>query len=147
MKPSETRFYTVEIAIEFPPELLREATELYVGAQWISDAGQGGFLEQALRNSGAVAVAWNQEHQLIGMARALSDMVSDAYIQDVVVRPDFRRIGVGGALVKTLISELRRHQVDWIGLIGVPGTEHFYNQLGFTAQRDHTFWRWQEKTE
>ena len=78
--------------------------------------------------------------KLIGIARALSDGVSDAYIQDVTVSEDFRGRGIGGRLVTVLSEELSSRGIDWIGLVGVPGTEHFYSSLGFEAQGGHTLW-------
>ena len=75
------------------------------------------------------------------MGRALSDNVSDAYIQDIAVSPAFRKHGIGGEIVRTIIAELRRRGVDWIALVGEPGTERFYRELGFEAKPDHTFWK------
>ena len=65
------------------------------------------------------------------MGRALSDGVSDAYIQDIVVRTDYRGQGWGQKIVSFLVRELRTAGVDWIGLIGAPGTKDFYEKLGF----------------
>ena len=31
--------------------------------------------------------------------------------------------------------------VDWIALVGEPGTEDFYRSLGFRAPAGFTFWR------
>ena len=77
----------------------------------------------------------------MGMGRALSDGCSDAYIQDVVVDPGFRGRGIGGKIVMFLVGELRARGVDWIALVGEPGTEAFYRSLGFAAPEGFTFWR------
>ena len=98
------------------------------------------FLGAALGNSCAVAAAYDGK-RLIGMGRALGDGVSDAYIQDVVVATEYRKRGIGGAIVRTLVAELRRRGVDWIGLVGAPGTENFYRSLGFAAPAGFTFWQ------
>ena len=131
----ETRIET-----EFPPELLRAAARLYRIAGWVDDEDGCGFLAAALGNSCAVCVG-RCEGRVIGMGRALGDGVSDAYIQDVVVDPEFRRRGVGGAIVRALAAELRGRGVDWIGLVGAPGTEEFYRSLGFESPAGFTFWR------
>jgi spermidine synthase len=39
----------------------------------------------------------------------------------------------GGEIVRLLIRELKAKGVDWIGLIGEPGTEKFYSRLGFSV--------------
>ena len=128
------------IETEFPPELLRAAARLYRIAGWVDENDDCGFLAAALGNSCAVCVAYC-DGKVVGMGRALGDGISDAYIQDVVVDPDFRRRGVGGAIVRTLVAELRTRGVDWIGLVGEPGTEEFYRSLGFKSPDGFTFWR------
>ncbi|WP_321416028.1 GNAT family N-acetyltransferase [uncultured Desulfobacter sp.] len=77
------------------------------------------------------------EKKLIGMGRALSDLCSDAYIQDVVVLSDYQKLGIGSMIVKFLVEELKKRGVDWIGLIGEPGTRSFYEHLGFRRMKDY----------
>jgi spermidine synthase len=69
------------------------------------------------------------------------DLVSDAYIQDVVVLRQFRGCGIGGQIIQTLINGLKKNGVDWIGLIGEPGTGRFYESLGFRPMAGHTPYR------
>lgn len=128
------------IETEFPQPLLLAAAELYRVAGWVDENDDCGFLEAALENSCAVCVAYCDD-KVCGMGRALGDRVSDAYIQDVVVFPEFRRRGIGGGIVKTLAAELRRQGVDWIGLVGAPGTGKFYRDLGLTAPDGYTFYQ------
>lgn len=130
----------IRIETEFSPEFLRDAAGLYRLAEWVDKNDDCAFLETALGNSCAVAAAYDGT-RLIGMGRALGDGVSDAYIQDVVVAAEYRKRGIGGALVRALVAELRRRGVDWIGLVGAPGTENFYRSLGFTAPANFTFWQ------
>ena len=61
---------TVEIVAEFGEQLCREAAVLFAGAGWIPSPEDGGFLEQALPGSCAVAGAFCGG-RLIGIARAL----------------------------------------------------------------------------
>jgi len=90
-----------------------------------------------LKGSFRVAGAFDPENHLVGMARALSDGVSDAYIQDVVVDRAFRRRGIGAELVRMLTEDLQKCGISWIGLVGVPGTEPFYRKLGFEPLAEH----------
>jgi ribosomal protein S18 acetylase RimI-like enzyme len=69
--------------------------------------------------------------ELIGMGRAVSDGVSDAYIQDVVVLKKFRRAGIGNKIIQKIIEFLQSRRIGWIGLIAEPGTQQFYRELGF----------------
>ena len=67
----------------------------------------------------------------VGMGRAISDGVSDAYIQDVVVDPAFRGRGIGGRIVGDLVGRLRHDGIDWIGLGAEAGTHDFYRRAWF----------------
>ena len=81
------------------------------------------------------------------MGRVLSDGVSDAYIQDVVVHPDFRGQGIGGEIVRFLVRELEKNGIDWIALVGEPGTEKFYARLGFEEKKGFLLWKWNTHKE
>lgn len=115
-----------------------EFQALYQDAGWwqddykISDA----FLLQIPEKSALFAGAF-WEKKLIGMGRALSDLCSDAYIQDVAVLSAYQKLGIGTLIVSFLIQELKKRGVDWIGLIGEPGTFSFYEKLGFRQMKDH----------
>jgi ribosomal protein S18 acetylase RimI-like enzyme len=67
------------------------------------------------------------------MGRILSDGVSDAYIQDLVVLPEYRGRGIGKELVQRLVAHCRKANLTWIALVAEPGTEGFYQSLGFTS--------------
>ena len=108
-----------------------DVVRLYKAAGWwekhyVAEA----FIPPMVKNSACFAGAFDGEH-MVGMGRAVSDNVSDAYIQDIVVLPEYRGQGIGGKIVKVLISELKARGVDWIGLVGEPGTGEFYARLGF----------------
>ena len=114
--------------------------QLYIEAGWISPDDPAQFLRPALAGSCAAVGAFDENGELAGFARALSDGCSDAYIQDVVVSPECRGQGIGRQLIAVLEAELRRRGVDWIGLVGEPGTENFYEKLGFEARPGYTLW-------
>ncbi len=69
--------------------------------------------------------------EIIGMGRAISDAVSDAYIQDVTVENESRGKRIGSTLVERLIAALKRDGIEWIGLIAEKGSRRFYETLGF----------------
>jgi len=75
--------------------------------------------------------------EMIGMGRAVSDGVSDAYIQDVVVLNKFRGRGIGAAIIREIIGFLKSNGIGWIGLIAEPGTQPFYQRLGFSLMKGH----------
>ena len=78
------------------------------------------------------------DDEVIGIGRAISDGVSDSYIQDITVKDSLRRRGIGGAIVKRLVSRLRKDGLHWIGLIAERGTDEFYEGIGFEKMPDST---------
>jgi len=78
------------------------------------------------------------EEKIVGMARTISDGISDAYIQDVAILPEYQGLGYGKLLVDFLVEFLTDKQISWIGLIATPGAETFYRKSGFTAMENFT---------
>ena len=125
---------------DFPGDMLARIAGLYISAKWIGEGDDISFLLPALQGSFLVVGAFDDHGRIIGIARALSDGCSDAYIQDVFVDPAFRGQGIASALINTLTLKLKESGVDWIGLVGEPGTEKFYSKLGWHAQKGYTLW-------
>ncbi|CCK80077.1 predicted acetyltransferase, GNAT family [Desulfobacula toluolica Tol2] len=92
---------------------------------------------QSIVKDSALFVGAFAGQRLVGMGRALSDLASDAYIQDVAVLKTFRGKGIGEKIVQTLVKRLKEKGVDWIGLVAEPGTSSFYTKLGFETLKDH----------
>ena len=111
---------------------------LYRLAEWWTDGvDDPGAIEPLIAGSHCFAIA-SIEDDIIGMGRAISDGVGDAYIQDITVKPSYRRRGIASRLVTELIKHLRADGLTWIGLIAERGTEKFYRQLDFETMPDST---------
>lgn len=113
-----------------------DTERLYRAAGWLRDGESPDVLPEMIRNSFAVCAAFDG-NSMIGMMRALSDGVSDAYLLDLIVDPDYRGQGVGRTIVETLSSHLKKLGLDWIVCIGVPGTDTFYKRCGATSMTDY----------
>ena len=131
----------VRLIDEFPGDMLLHIAGLYISAKWVAQGDDTSFLLPALKGSTLVAGAFSAG-KIIGIARAISDGCSDAYIQDVVVSPDFRGQGIGRRLMETLVDNLKNRGIDWIALVGEPGTEDFYRKLGWKEKSGFTMWQW-----
>ena len=118
---------------------------LYRAAGWFGMSDPAPELDAMIANSFAVSAAFDPAGRLVGMARALSDGVSDAYILDVVVDPAHRSRGIGREIVKRLADHLASCGVDWIVCVGVPGTESFYRAAGAATMDGHTPFRFGAK--
>jgi len=109
---------------------------LYREAGWWSPANdrRPEFVDKIAENSYYFAAAFS-DGEMIGMGRVLSDGISDAYIQDVTVLRDHRHRGIGARIITHLLDKLKADGLEWIGLIGEPGTGSFYKQLGFNEMK------------
>jgi len=112
---------------------------LYKQAGWwtASDDEDVSFVDGIISSTFKFAIA-RTEGKIVGMGRAISDGVSDAYIQDVTVDQKYRKKGIGSGIIRLLVKSLKAEKIGWIGLISEPGAENFYNELGFEVMKDHT---------
>jgi ribosomal protein S18 acetylase RimI-like enzyme len=109
-----------------------EIVALYKAAGWWKDSYDKSGIPQLIVGSFAFAIAVDQQKgNAIGMGRVLSDGVSDAYIQDLVILPAYRGQNIGKKLVQALVDHCFSKGILWIGLIAEPGSSQFYTTLGF----------------
>ena len=84
-----------------------------------------------LRAAPAVG-AWHGQ-ELIGFARAVTDGVLRAYVEDVIVSPEWRGAGVGRALLAGLIKQLE--PIPVVTLFCSPGLVAHYEASSFRTTR------------
>lgn len=107
--------------------------DLYEAAQWWTPVRPQDLsvLTKMVQNSFQVWVIESPETGIIGMARVLGDGISDVYIQDVTILPEFRHQGLAAELLKNILASLSELNIDFIGLIAERNTENFYAAHGF----------------
>jgi ribosomal protein S18 acetylase RimI-like enzyme len=110
-----------------------EIVELYRAGGWWKEGADPAGISDIIRGSYLFAVAVDPATgSAIGMGRVLSDGVSDGYIQDLVVLKKYQRSGIGRMIVSLL---LKAQGLGWICLIAEPGSEGFYQPLGFQRMK------------
>lgn len=123
-----------------------ELVGLYEAGGWWLKEHDPAHIPALVRGSFAFAIATiGDTGPAVGMGRVISDGVSDAYIQDVVVIPSCRRSGVGRMIVRALLRFCFSRNITWIALIAEPGTEDFYTGIGFVPMKDHVPLRFRGK--
>jgi ribosomal protein S18 acetylase RimI-like enzyme len=123
----------IKIVDAWPEE---DIVELYTAGGWWKDSHEKSGIKHLIKGSFAFAVAVHK-NKAVGMGRLLSDGVSDAYIQDLVVLPKFREEGIGREIVKTLVEYCKSKGILWIGLIAEPNQDGFYSSLGFKPMKNY----------
>jgi ribosomal protein S18 acetylase RimI-like enzyme len=131
MKDRLIRFENRHVAID----LIQLQMLFNKGAFWAQNRSLED-LQIAIANSEPVVSAWDGE-LLIGFARATSDGIYRATIWDVVVDPDYQRLGLGRKLVETVLAHPRMQRVERIYLT-TTHQKSFYERIGFEMNTTHT---------
>ncbi len=108
---------------------------IYRAQGWWKRTDTPALLKKLIKGSHGFVVA-ELDGRIVGIGRAISDGVSDAYIQDVAVLKSERHSGAGSAIVKALKARLKRDGVGWLGLIAQDHSEPFYLKLGFRTLKN-----------
>ena len=108
---------------------------LYSSVDWSAYTRDLDALMSGLRGSLRVVVA-RDDRALVGLARVVGDGATICYLQDVLVSPSARRLGVGARLVREAFAPfgaVRQHVL-------ITDEEHeqkaFYESLGFAQLGD-----------
>lgn len=77
-------------------------------------------------------MARNQDGELVGLARAVSDDATICYLQDILVRPSFQGAGVGRALLEHVTARYAHVRQTVLVTDNDPEQRGFYEAMGFT---------------
>lgn len=120
------------------PDQIRQILSIYIAEEWwVASRDDADLVKRIVAGSHCFLVVEDGK-RVVGMGRAISDGVSDAYIQDVAVDANVRDRGIGSEIIRRLLSRLNRDGVNWVGLIAERGSHPFYQRLGFKVMPDAT---------
>ena len=72
--------------------------------------------------------------RLVGYVDCVSNGVTDAYIQDLMVHPDYQHKGIGRELMQHTLARLRRDGIYMVSVIyGDAELQRYYEDFGFTT--------------
>jgi len=133
----------IKFVDEWPSD---DIVKLYKAGGWWKDSYDKSGVTKLIKGSYAFAVIIDKNTgKIIGMGRILSDGVSDAYIQDLVILPDYREKGIGKKLVKALVDYCHKNKIFWIALIAEPDQDGFYKNLGFKQMKNYVPLKYDEE--
>jgi ribosomal protein S18 acetylase RimI-like enzyme len=108
-----------------------EQVRLFLCAQgWAHRVHDQHAFERLIANTQRTAVAI-VEGKIVGFARGITDDVSNGYLSMVAVASDFRRRGIGRALVSHVMGEDKN--LTWVLRAGREDANAFFSSLGFVA--------------
>lgn len=76
-------------------------------------------------------IAVYEEDILVGYVDCVSNGVTDAYIQDLMVHPDYQGRGIGTDLMKKMINYLKEKHIYMISVVFEESLKPFYEKFGF----------------
>ncbi len=107
-----------------------ELLSLYESVGWTNYTRDLDMLRNAYARSLLALGAWEDE-KLVGAVRAVGDGCSIVFVQDLLVRPEYQRRGVGTALLRAVMERFDgAYQIELL-TDDEPKTAAFYGSLGF----------------
>lgn len=85
------------------------------------------------------SVCLEHHGRVVGCGRVVGDGGIYFYIQDVIVRPEYQRRGLGRQIMDALMAYLatRAGENSFVGLMAAAGVVEFYKQFGFHERPRH----------
>lgn len=72
-----------------------------------------------------------ENDELIGYIDCVSNGVTDAYIQDLMVHPNYQGKGIGTELMNQMIAYLKEKHIYMISVVYEESLKPFYEKFGF----------------
>ena len=112
---------------------------LYDSVGWSAYTDDPEVLLQALANSTFAVYAYDQQQQLAGLIRVISDNATICYVQDILVRPSAQRSGIGRALFDAVLKKFQHVRQLVLVTDDMPQQRAFYESMGLTegAEFEH----------
>lgn len=78
-------------------------------------------------------IAVYEDGKLVGYIDSVSNGVTDAYIQDLMVHPDYQGKGLGTELMNQMITYLKENRIYIISVVFEESLKPFYDRFGFSS--------------
>lgn len=109
-----------------------DLSALYDSVGWSAYTKSVADLTQLIEGARHHLSAWDQG-QLIGLVRVVDDGLYIAYIQDILVKPEYHRKGIGTELTKRMLDTLSYARQVILTTEDAPDTKAFYHSMGFAS--------------
>lgn len=79
--------------------------------------------------------------EIIGTARVVGDGATVFYVQDVIVKPNYQRMGIGRAMMEKVMHYIGQNACAGavVGLMSAKGKEDFYKGFGFWERPNENY--------
>ena len=123
----------MEVIIKYENKLQKDHVEkLYMDAGWSAYTNDMELLMKAIESSLFVVTAWDED-KLVGLVRVVGDGFSIAYIQDILVMKEYKRLGIGARLLNIVLDKYTHVRQKVLLTEDSKETRGFYEKLGFKS--------------
>lgn len=113
-----------------------ELVALYEAVGWSTYTRAPDLLADAIANSSIVVIARDSLGVLVGLARGLSDDAAVFYLQDILVRPDHQRTGIGRELLTVCLERYDHVHQKVLLTDDEVAQRRFYESFGYRRTSD-----------
>lgn len=106
-----------------------EILSLYRSVGWTAYTDQPQVLRSGFENSLLTLAAYEGD-QLLGLIRTVGDGHTVVFVQDLLVRPEYQRMGIGSALLREILNRFCHVRQVQLTTDDRPETVAFYEALG-----------------
>jgi len=111
----------------------KQLRPLYESVEWLAYTDKFDDLSLLTNKCSLVISAFDQD-QLVGLIRVISDNVSIAYIQDILVLPAYQKQGIGQSLLKQVLEQTKHIRQTLLITDGSDDKANlFYTNNGFVS--------------
>lgn len=107
-----------------------EILDLYASVGWTAYTDDPAALRNGFANS-LLTLAAYEEATLVGLIRAVGDGHTVVFVQNILVRPQFQRRGIGSALLQAVLNQYANVRQIELATDDTPKTTAFYRSMGF----------------
>ena len=108
---------------------LKQLVELYENVGWISYSNKPSELKEAIKNSLFNIGAFDGE-EFVGLIRVVGDNISIIYIQDILVKENYQRLGIGSNLLQLVLNRCNNVRQIVLMTDNTEKTKLFYKRNG-----------------
>jgi predicted GNAT family N-acyltransferase len=120
------------IIYNFSDKHIKQLYQLYQDVGWGSERSLEGT-NDCVQNAQICIGILDNNYNLIGFTRILSDFIYKAFIFDVIVSTEHRGSGLGQKLMELAKNHEKLKKVKHFELYCLPEMEAFYSSIGFST--------------
>ncbi len=117
---------------------MNELTDLYDSVGWSAYTSDPDRLHAAMARSLRVVTA-RLDDRLVGLVRVVGDGLTIVYIQDILVRPELHRRGIGRELITRVLAGFEDVRQKALLADDDPVQLAFYSEMGFLRTPDPNY--------